>query len=87
MLQRDFGLVTKACRAAAFGAPLLTSVAAQAQTPGAQNSALDILDLIGLIAVAPLLPLLAGAAFYALTRSHLVAVGLSAFAFGVWGAW
>jgi hypothetical protein len=44
------------------------------------------LDLLYLVAVEPLLPLLAGAGLFMLTRSHLIAAGLSALGFGAWGA-
>jgi len=50
------------------------------------GSSLDLLKLLYLIVVEPLLPLLTGAGLFMLTRSHLVAAGLSALGFGAWGA-
>jgi hypothetical protein len=47
---------------------------------------MPILDLLCLVVIAPLLPLLAGAGLFMLTRSHLIAAGLSALGFGAWGA-
>ena len=47
---------------------------------------MPLLDLLYLVVVAPLLPLLAGAGLFMLTRSHLIAAGLSALGFGAWGA-
>lgn len=51
-----------------------------------EGSSLDLLNLLYLVVVEPLLPLLAGAGLFMLTRSHLVAAGLSALGFGAWGA-
>ena len=48
---------------------------------------MPLLDLLGLVVVMPLLPLLAGAGLFLLTRSHLIAAGLSTLGFGAWGAW
>jgi hypothetical protein len=59
---------------------------ARAQTPGGSGSSLDLLNLLSLVVVEPLLPLLAGAVLFMLTRSHLIAAGLSALGFGAWGA-
>jgi len=50
------------------------------------GSSLDLLFLLFLVVVVPLLPLLAGAGLFMLTRSHLIAAGLSALGFGAWGA-
>ena len=50
------------------------------------GSSLDLLNLLYLVVVEPLLPLLAGAGLFMLTRSHLIAAGLSALGFGAWGA-
>lgn len=49
------------------------------------ESSLDLLNLLSLVVVEPLLPLLTGAGLFILTRSHLVAAGLSALGFGAWG--
>ena len=46
-----------------------------------------MLNLLYLVVVEPLLPVLAGAGLFMLTRSHIVAAGLSALGFGAWGAW
>jgi hypothetical protein len=61
----------------------LTCTEARAQTRGGLGSSLDLLYLV---VVEPLLPLLAGAGLFMLTRSHLIAAGLSALGFGAWGA-
>ena len=61
----------------------LTYTEARAQTRGGLGSSLDLLYLV---VVEPLLPLLAGASLFMLTRSHLIAAGLSALGFGAWGA-
>lgn len=50
------------------------------------GSSLELVNLLYLIAVEPLLPLLVGAGLFTLTRSHLIATGLSALGFGAWGA-
>jgi len=50
------------------------------------GSSLELLNLLYLIVVEPLLPLLTGAGLFMLTRSHLIAAGLSALGFGAWGA-
>src|SRR5262249_42882075 len=47
---------------------------------------LDLLKLPYRVVVEPLLPPLAGAGLFMLTRSHLIAAGLSALGFGAWGA-
>lgn len=47
---------------------------------------MPLLDMLCLVVIAPLLPLLAGAGLFMLTRSHLIAAGLSALGFGAWGA-
>jgi hypothetical protein len=64
----------------------LTYTEARAQTRGGLGSSLDLLNLLYLVVVEPLLPLLAGAGLFMLTRSHLIAAGLSALGFGAWGA-
>jgi hypothetical protein len=46
---------------------------------------MPLLDLLYLVVVEPLLPLLAGVGLFMLTRSHLIAAGLTALGFGVWG--
>ena len=51
------------------------------------GSSLDLVNLLYLVVVEPLLPLLVGAGLFVLTRSHLIATGLSALGFGAWGAW
>lgn len=51
-----------------------------------EGSSLDLLNLLYLVVFEPLLPLLAGAGLFMLTRSHLIAAGLSALGFGAWGA-
>ena len=50
------------------------------------GSSLDLFNLLYLVAVEPLLPLVAGAVVFMLTRSHLIATGVSALGFGAWGA-
>jgi hypothetical protein len=47
---------------------------------------MPLFDLLRLLVVEPLLPLLAGAGLFMLTRSHLIAAGISALGFGAWGA-
>lgn len=47
-----------------------------------EGSSPDLLNLLYLVVVVPLLPLLAGAGLFVLTRSHLIAAGLSALGFG-----
>lgn len=47
---------------------------------------MPLFELLCLVVIAPLLPLLAGAGLFMLTRSHLIAAGLSALGFGAWGA-
>jgi hypothetical protein len=64
----------------------LTYTEAHAQTRGGLESSPPLLDLLYLVVVEPLLPLLAGAGLFMLTRSHLIAAGLSALGFGAWGA-
>ena len=64
----------------------LSYTEARAQTRGGLGSSLDLLFLLFLVVVVPLLPLLAGAGLFMLTRSHLIAAGLSALGFGAWGA-
>jgi hypothetical protein len=64
----------------------LTNTEARAQTRGGLGASLDLLNLLYLVVVEPLLPLLAGAGLFMLTRSHLIAAGLSALGFGAWGA-
>ena len=59
---------------------------ARAQARGGLGSSLDLLNLLYLVVVEPLLPLLTGAGLFMLTRSHLIAAGLSALGFGAWGA-
>lgn len=54
---------------------------------GGLGSSPDLVNLLYLVFVEPLLPLLVGAGLFMLTRSHLIATGLSALAFGAWGAW
>jgi hypothetical protein len=76
-------------RVAALGFLLLplTCKGAHAQPRGELESLPDLLNLLYLVVVEPLLPLLAGAGLFMLTRSHLIAAGLSALGFGAWGAW
>ena len=50
------------------------------------GSSPDLVNLLYLVVVEPLLPLLVGAGLFMLTRSHLIATGLSALCFGAWGA-
>src|SRR6516165_661402 len=57
-----------------------------AHTRGGLGSSLDLVNLLYLVVVEPLLPLLVGAGLFMLTRSHLIATGLSALGFGAWGA-
>ncbi len=64
----------------------LTRNGAHAQPRGELESSLDLFNLLYLVVVEPLLPLLAGAGLFLLTRSHLIAAGLSALGFGAWGA-
>lgn len=64
----------------------VTCMEAQGRTRGELGSSLDLLSLLYLVVVEPLLPLLAGAGLFMLTRSHLIAAGLSALGFGAWGA-
>jgi hypothetical protein len=64
----------------------LTYTEAHAQARGGLESSPPLLDLLYLVVIEPLLPLLAGAGLFMLTRSHLVAAGLSALGFGAWGA-
>ncbi len=59
---------------------------ALAQPRSELRSSLDLPSLLYLVAVEPLLPLLAGAGLFMLTRSHLIAAGVSALGFGAWGA-
>src|SRR5689334_19912399 len=86
--QRAPRVLISACQAFA---PLLllalTWTEVHAQTGGAAESSAPLLELLYLVMVRPLLPLLAGAGLFMLTRSHLVAAGLTALAFGAWGAW
>jgi hypothetical protein len=64
----------------------LTCTQAHAQAGGGSTSWLDLLMTLYLVVVEPLLPLLAGAGLFILTRSHLLAAGLSALGFGAWSA-
>ena len=89
MPQREPRLFTTTCQVVALGFLLLslTCEGAQAQSRGGPESLQDLLGLLYLVVVEPLLPLLAGAGLYMLTRSHLIAAGVSALGFGAWGAW
>ena len=89
MPQREPRLLTTTCQVvAALGFLLLslTCKGAHAQPRGELESSPDLLNLLYLVVVEPLLPLLAGAGLFMLTRSHLIAAGLSALGFGAWGA-
>jgi hypothetical protein len=64
----------------------LPSTEVHAQTGGGLGTSLDLLYLVAVGLPLPLLPLLAGAGLFLLTRSHLIAAGLSSLVFGAWGA-
>jgi hypothetical protein len=86
MPQRTQRRLASAYQAVApLGFPLLALTCTQAHAQSRGEAGLS-LDLLYLVAIEPLLPLLAGAGLFILTRSHLIAAGLSAFGFGMWGA-
>jgi hypothetical protein len=87
--QRAPRLLASTCQVVAplaFMLLALTYTEAHAQARGGLESSPPLLDLLYLVVIEPLLPLLAGAGLFMLTRSHLVAAGLSALGFGAWGA-
>ena len=84
--RRLFITIRQVVAAVALLLPSLICTNAYAQRRGELESPLDLLNLIYLVVVEPLLPLLAGAGLFLLTRSRLIAAGLSALGLGAWGA-